>query len=444
MNYRLEKNFATNKTRYFFSILGPRFEVMNELMANSLSRRFESEYKPIYVFSSHPNKYFRKENYIVLNERADLVEKELNEKVVYLQEYEDLNEEFVRSPLVQKISKQLFAKQKQIPIYSFTTSFLRLSDPRWLVLGPSSVISTFYDNKAEHYKLFKHLGLPRNNARIFENKEELLRKNHTYPGYITASYTSGGNESGLIYSKEMLNNFLSKLRDVNERGQFLVAQIFEHIIAMPNVNAVVTGKNKTNVLVISDQIMRGERYLGNVYPTSISPKHTEQIKQIAVKIGNFLSRKGYRGLFGCDFLINNDGKLVVVDLNPRRQGGYVCNTLALKAVGINLTDIELSCALCKEVSVNLVYEKIQYPAAWAHSKIKPYDPGQRIDRENKRGDIQRIFDKKLGNYSGTFYEKGSIFIDGYIGYTVAAGKDRRKVHESVLSTANEQLKDTLV
>ena len=51
MDYRLEKDILTNKTQYFFSLLGPRFEVMNELMADSLSRHFGHIYKPIYIFS---------------------------------------------------------------------------------------------------------------------------------------------------------------------------------------------------------------------------------------------------------------------------------------------------------------------------------------------------------------------------------------------------------
>ncbi|MDE1970224.1 MAG: ATP-grasp domain-containing protein [Patescibacteria group bacterium] len=417
---------------------------MNELMADSLSRRFGGEYKPIYVFSSHPNKHVKKENYIVLNERADSLERELKKKVVYPQEYEDLNEEFARCSLVKKISESLFAKQTQIPVYSFTTSFLKFSDPRWLLLGPSPSISTFYDNKIEQYKVFKRLGLSRNDARIFENKEELLRKNNMYPGYITASYTSGGNESGLIYSKEMLHNFLSRLRDVNKRGRFLVAHVFEHIVAMPNVNAIVTGEDKTNVLIISDQIMRGTRYLGNVYPTSIAPKHIELIKQVAMKIGNFLSQKGYRGLFGCDFLINDKGKLVIVDLNPRRQGGYVCNALALKTVGINLTDIELSCALREEVSINLDYEKIQYPGTWAHLKVKPYFTGQDIVQEIAYGDVQKIFSKRVGQFYRTFYRKGSLFIDGYIGYVVSVGKKREKVFRFVNETSDKILRDTLL
>ena len=322
-------------------------------------------------------------------------------------------------------------------------SFLKITDPQWLVLGPSPKIATYYDNKAQHYELFKKLNLPRNEARVFKDKDELLKKNHTFPGYITASYTSGGNESGLIYSKGMLDNFLSRLRAVNTKDRFLVASIFEHIVTMPNVNAIVTGKNQTSILVISDQIMRGTRYLGNIYPSSISPKHIKQIKTITIKIGNYLSQEGYRGLFGCDFLINNKGKLVVVDLNPRRQGGYACNALALKALGVNLTDIELLCALGKVSKVNLSYDNIQYPAIWAHSKIKPNDPGQRINKETKKGSMVKVFSKQNGSYSGTFYKKDSIFIDGYIGYVITVGKNREKVYNLVTDTVNKLLKDTL-
>ena len=113
MDYRLEKDILTNKTRYFFSLLGPRFDVMNELMADSLSRHFRCEYKPIYIFSSHPNKYFAKENYIVLNEQASSVENDVKENVVYLQEYEDLNQEFIHSTFIKKLSDGVPQKKKK-------------------------------------------------------------------------------------------------------------------------------------------------------------------------------------------------------------------------------------------------------------------------------------------------------------------------------------------
>src|SRR3989344_4083583 len=100
MDYRLEKDIFTNKARYFFSLLGPRFEVMNELMADSLSRRFGYQYRPIYILSGHSNKFFAKENYIVLNRRASVIENDVRKNVIYLQEYEDVNEEFFRSQFI--------------------------------------------------------------------------------------------------------------------------------------------------------------------------------------------------------------------------------------------------------------------------------------------------------------------------------------------------------
>src|SRR3972149_7693275 len=112
MDYSLVKDILTNRTRYFFSLLGPRFETMNELMADSLSRHFGHQYKPIYTFSSHPNKYFAKENYIVLNEQAYRVEDDVKESVIYLQEYEDLNQEFTHSTFIKKLADGLLKKQE--------------------------------------------------------------------------------------------------------------------------------------------------------------------------------------------------------------------------------------------------------------------------------------------------------------------------------------------
>jgi len=437
MDFQLEKDFLTNNTRYFFSLLDPRFEIMNKLMSDSLSHRFGYEYKPIYIFSSHPNKYYKKENYIILNKHANRIERELKKKVVdVLEDDEELNEEFSRSPFVEKLANQLFKKQDRLPVYAFTSSFLNLTDPRWLIIGPIPKIATYYDNKIQHYELFKKLKLPRIYARIYKNRHQLLKAKDIFPGYIAASYTSGGCESGPVYHKEMLLDFFARIRKVNIKEHFLVARIFENIVISPNVNAIVTDKNKTSVLIISDQIMDGNRYIGNVYPSSIGQKHIEEIKKITIKIGNNISREGYRGLFGCDFLINKKGRLVTVDLNPRRQGGYTCNALALKAVGIDITTIELSCALGEIPNVDLAYKKIQYPTAWAHTKVKPHDPGRRIVKETRRGDISRIFIQKSGDFQGTFYKKGSIFIKGSLGYVVSVGKHRKKIYGLVADSVD--------
>lgn len=442
----LDKGFDKNKTQYFFSLLGPRFDVMNKLMAFSLRKRFGGKFEAIRILSARPNKQYAFGNYVVINNHAKLVEEELRDQIIYQQEYEDLNTEFLNSPFIKNVSKRLLKKQSKVFVYPFTTSFMKL--PKGLVvIGPRPELVTYYDDKTKHYELFGDLKLPRNEVRIFNSKDDLAKNYKKFlPSYITAAYTSGGNEARLVYDRLMLNKFFGGLRDVNvEEGRFLAARIFEKITWAPNVNAIVTGMEETKVLVVTDQILSGNRYLGNIYPTSIPKKVHNQVLNITVKVGNYLSKKGYRGLFGLDFLVNSEGKLVVVDLNPRRQGGYACNALALKVSGVELTDLELACALGENVSQIPAYKDISYPQAWAHTKIKPHDAGQRIKKEVGQGSIamEQVF-KKGGTFKATFFRKGSLFVDGYIGSAVAVGEDRGQIVRELMRTANITLEESLI
>ena len=202
MELHLDKDIGANKTNYFFSILGPRFEVATEIMAKSLRKKFGVKFKPIYIFSASPNKYYAKDNYLVLNKGSEKIEGGIHENVIYLQEYEDLNIEFAKSDKVREIAQVLQKKQKTIFVYPFTTSFLDLEGERWKIIGPDSKTAKFYDNKTNHYELFATLDLPRNKSQIFESKNELTEAIESLlPCHVTASYTSGGNESGLLYSE---------------------------------------------------------------------------------------------------------------------------------------------------------------------------------------------------------------------------------------------------
>jgi len=445
---RLDDDLDKNKVQYFFSILGPRFDVMNELMANSLEKRFGSEFRAIKILSARPNDHYSRENYIVINDNAKIVESELRDEIIYQQEYEDLNVEFLRSDLIKKIIKKLQKKQEKTFVYPFTTSFLKNGIMGLTIIGPSPKVSTYYDDKIKHHELFAKLDLPRNAVKVFKNKNDLIKNYKKFlPCYISAAYTSGGNESGLIYDKLMLNKFFGGLRDVNiKNNKFLAAKIFERIIMSPNVNSIVIAPGVTKVLVITDQIMSGNVYLGNIYPLDAPLKVHREIVRITERIGSYLSKSGYRGVFGLDFLVNKKWEVVVVDLNPRRQGGYACNALALKESGIELTDLELACALNEEVEQIPSYNKITYPKIWAHMKMKPHNPGNRIRKEIVSSNIvlKNIFNKKKGSFRSTFFKRYSMFVAGYIGFAVVVGNNREKVMKELVHMINTTLERCLL
>ena len=145
-----------------------------------------------------------------------------------------------------------------------------------------------------------------------------------------------------------------------------------------------------------------------------------------------MAKEGYRGLFGCDFLINQKGNLVIVDLNPRHQGGYACNGLALKQKNINLTDIELATYQGDEVRISQKELDEELDFAWSHSKLVPAKKGQIIHNEYILNDIEKPFQTIGESFAVEFYKKGSVFIEGYIGYQVQTAKVRSELELKML------------
>ncbi len=435
MDLLLDDDIYANKIEYFFSLHGPRFEYMNNSMAKSLSKRFGKEFRPIRILNAWPSEQYNNGNYVILNKKSYKLRNDLGKPVVWLPDYEDVNVEFTQNKTIQDIANKLLKKQKTVYVYPFTTSFLDLPPDIFSVLGPDSRLAKKYDDKVCQTELFESLDLPRNKARIYSDEATLLaNESDIIPCYLSAAYTSGGNESGLIYDSEMLHEFLARLRPVNKRSHFLVAEIFEDLVLAPNVNALITEQGKIFVLVVADQILQGNRYLGNLYPSIAEKKHLKQIYDTTKIIGDYLAKEGYKGLFGCDFLINRKGDLVVVDLNPRHQGGYACNGLALKQKSISLTDIELATYQGFEVVLSQEELDKTLDFAWSHSKIVPAEKGQIIHDEYLLNDIEKPFQSIGESFASEFYKKGSVFIEGYIGYQVQTAKHRSELEQKMLHT----------
>ncbi len=448
LNYmysNLQSSIFNDEYSYFFVLLGPRFDATIPIIAEVLGQTLGGVWKPIVVYSSRPAEAFLKENYLIINEAGEDIESTVHEPVVALQEYEDLNEEFASSPEVWSLISQLKKKQKKVVIFPFTTSFLEIDDSDVFVVGPERHLAKHFDSKIAQFSLFQELDLPRNKAVAFASQSDVLAVGQKIlPCYITAAFSSGGSESGLIYSDKMLKKFFSRLRNINSGGAFLVSDIFEGLVLAPNVNALVTADGRTEIVVITDQILRGNRYLGNIFPSLMSSHHKDKIVEVTMKIGDFLAKQGYRGLFGLDFLINEKDDLAIVDLNPRRQGGYACNVLALQSIGVNLVEAEVRTALGQNVQLGLPSDGATFKYAWAHSKVKPGDPGQRVREERQNGDLAEIFASGSGLYEATFSVNRSIFIEGYTGYCAVTGNDRSTVSRRIQETVSNLLATTLI
>ncbi len=426
-----DNDILKNDKEYFFTFLTDRFEYATILWQKALEKYFQKKFEPIFVIQAKLNAYFSHKNFALLNERLIRIQKDTGYKnFIFFSESEDINQEFSDSKSLQNLIAKLLKKQNRLFVLPFSTTNLLFSSSKIFILGPDSKIAAKYDNKIEHKLLFDKLDLPRNKSEVFETLEDAKKKIKRFPVFLSAAFSSGGHESRIIYTPQQIEMFFHGLRKVNRHNKFLAAPFIEDVMLSPNSNAIVIGENQTVVNCVSDQILRAQAYLGNVYPSKTTPQQKEIIVKTTEKVGNYLSNKDFRGIFGLDFIIDKKGKIYVTDLNPRKQGGYLCHILAAHQKKIDLIDLELKTYLKKKV-LPLKYSDFQVDFVWAHSKIKPYRSGQKIIRNFCFNEPFTPFEKKGETYKAVFYPKNYIFVGGSAGYYITTGTNRDQVLEKL-------------
>lgn len=412
---KLPADIFHNDTHYFFSMLSDRFTLLNHLWQDKLSKKYNKVFKPIYVLPFRHNKSFEEENYIVINEKIrKLRQKTGRTDLIELIYPEDINKQFSESGEINKLIDTLVLKQGTVYILGFTTVWLNMPNPNVVVLGPDSTVATRYDDKAMHIRTFKELGFEVVDSKIFSKYEYLLSSPPDYPFFISATYSSGGIESKAVHNSKDLNAFYANLRDVNQHNAFIVSSLLTDIILAPNTTALVTSEGNTVITCISDQILNGNAYMGNTYPSKASSSHLMFMEYATKKVGNLLSKQGYKGLFGLDFLITSSGKCYPTDLNPRRQGGYYCNVLSSPT---DIIDLEISTIFGDPIpSVHTLNFKPPY--SWGHSKLTPTKTNSKIIKELNHNGPEMPFGSIGSSHSAIYYPKNYTVVLGNPGFYV--------------------------
>lgn len=423
ISYKVDKDIFTNKKEYFFTTLNNRFELMNKKLKELLEKRYQKEFEPLYILPAKPNTYHRPSNYVVLNQQLKTLRRRSREKrMISLPPSSVLNAELSESAYVNKLIRDLSRKQNRIFFIGFTSAGLNLDNERIINIGPQKEVAEKYDNKIDQIKLFKKLNLPRVRTNIHRNGKSLMKTNTYHPIFVSPSYTTGGTENMVISSKEDWETFFNKLRPINKNGKFFAAEYIEDVSLSPNSVGIICGRNDSRVLCLTDQFVRGTEHLGNIYPSSASKENKEKMFDITRKIGDHLSRKGFRGMYGCDFIIDSKNRLYVVDLNPRRQSCYL--TLQLMAKSINLLEMELKLALGEEIP-DFDHRDIGCRYTWLQKKLKPRQKYQKIKKELNINEENTPFTKVGEKFVSTYFPKNYILSNKDIfGYYILSGEDR--------------------
>jgi hypothetical protein len=215
---------------------------------------------------------------------------------------------------------------------------------RTKLLGPDPTLAYEFNNKINQFKMVCDLKIPvpegfscSSLEEALEAAERLFRSGEE--AFISEPYSAAGSNSAFVCNiEEILQRFCLA------EQPYLVTRRIQHTHD-PTVLAVVANSEEVYVASVADQRMEQNRFRGSTFPTVLEKDVVEQIKDYTRMVGRYMGARGYRGMFGCDFLVDEDGKPYFLEVNARKQGTTLESTLTMlyRLPGHpNLLEIEFS------------------------------------------------------------------------------------------------------
>ena len=187
------------------------------------------------------------------------------------------------------------------------------------ILGPNKYIARRYNNKAVQREELKGIapfieGFTCYGTGELLEKTEPLWEKWDDGIFVSAAFSAGGASSGIMRSPEEL-----KAR-FTEETEYTVSRFIDHDHD-PTVLAVVANENDVYIAGIADQnIVDGNRFVGSRFPSIATEDQQKQLREYTIAIGREIAKGGYRGIFGCDYLIDRNGSIYFLEINARKQG----------------------------------------------------------------------------------------------------------------------------
>jgi len=213
------------------------------------------------------------------------------------------------------------------------------------ILGPDKKIAARTNNKTVQMSSLKKL-VPVVDFKFCKSYGELIDTTNSLWNkwsdgiFVTKEYSAAGINSTVAQGKQDIEEKFN-----GDDTSYIISRFLPHTLD-PTVLAVVANEEDVFIAGVADQrIEDGNRFTGSTFPTASSPEHTREMIELTRIVGKWLARQGYRGIFGCDYIITNDNQVRFLEINARKQGTTLefCCTLE-QALGPdlpNLPELEL-------------------------------------------------------------------------------------------------------
>ncbi len=223
---------------------------------------------------------------------------------------------------IHRLIDRILASQDHLHITMYESVPQMTLDERDRVslLGPDKELARRFNNKAFQYRLLAG-EVPVVDFRICRTMRELLavteelRPQWRDGIFVSRPYSAAGAASAITRSSEEIVRAFG-----TDDDEFLVSRYIPHRFD-PTVLAVVANGEDVYIAGVADQrIEDGNRFVGSTYPSTLPREVTTELEQYTRRIGRIMGRAGYRGIFGCDYLVDDEMRVRFLEINARKQG----------------------------------------------------------------------------------------------------------------------------
>ena len=448
-DYKLEKD-----TEYFLYIGELKNYWLNSFLSESLSRILQRKVGFIAVVPD-VLQHYAYENLIVLNPEAEQLYREHQCKICCRISGRDFMSAVSENPVVLDLVETLKKQQEKVYIHMFESLPEMTLDriPGVSVLGPDSATAHRMNNKIFQYaELSKILPMPEHLVcgGLDELADAAGNRLQTWPDgiFVTEEYSAAGVKSIVATRPDQI---LAKFVDKDRR--YLISRYVPHQYD-PTVLAAVANENDVYVAGVADQrIEQGNRFTGSTYPTELSAQIAERLVDFTRKAGRWLGAQGYRGIFGCDYIVDQNDDIRFLEINARKQGTTMefCCTLeqSLPPGAPNLPELEYWAATKEKFPENTTElsgnPKQIHWGTYNCKMEKMVRTKEHIPQVlNERDAFKRVVGGEISRDFIVLEHTGSDFVvaqGAFVGRVVALGTDRDAVDQG-LSEGRKKLESS--
>lgn len=198
----------------------------------------------------------------------------------------------------------------------------------WMYAAPPHDISTYFENKKNFRQLLRSLKIPAPRCRITTVKKAAFAaaaKELGLPFIIQAAESRGGRGTFLVRTRDDMVSAIASFK--KQKAKDIVLSAFVKGLSV-STTAVATrwgvfsSNIQTQVVETEMQASFGD-FLGHDWSHARSLPQAVHARAIRAtkSIGRAMYKKGFRGFFGVDFLVDQTtGRLYAIECNPRFTG----------------------------------------------------------------------------------------------------------------------------